>query len=121
MVGTQMAAKGHYFPNLRVVGVVDADMGLNLPDFRAAERTHQLLSQVSGRAGRAEKPGLVVIQTLNPGHYALEAAARHDFMAFYEKELEIRKELSLPPSEGWPSSASTDPKRRRPKPSPTPP
>jgi primosomal protein N' (replication factor Y) len=97
MVGTQMAAKGHDFPNLTTVGVVDADLGLNLPDFRAAERTHQLLSQVSGRAGRADKPGVVVIQTLNPDHYAIVAAAKHDFMTFYQKEIEIRKDLSLPP------------------------
>jgi primosomal protein N' (replication factor Y) len=97
MVGTQMAAKGHDFPNLTAVGVVDADLGLNLPDFRAAERTHQLLSQVSGRAGRADKPGVVIIQSLNPDHYAIVAAARHDFLAFYDKEIAIREELSLPP------------------------
>jgi primosomal protein N' (replication factor Y) len=97
MVGTQMAAKGHDFRNLTVVGVVDADVGLNLPDFRAAERSYQLLSQVSGRAGRAEKKGKVIIQTLNPIHYALEAAKNHDFLTFYEKEAVLREELCLPP------------------------
>jgi primosomal protein N' (replication factor Y) len=97
MVGTQMAAKGHDFANLTVVGVVDADIGLNFPDFRAAERTHQLLSQVSGRAGRAEKPGKVVIQTLNPNHYALRAAANHDYMEFFQEEIALRQEMGLPP------------------------
>jgi primosomal protein N' (replication factor Y) len=97
MVGTQMAAKGHDFANLTVVGVVDADIGLNLPDFRAAERSFQLLSQVSGRAGRADKPGKVIIQTLNPAHYALVAASAHDYMGFFQDELSIRESLSLPP------------------------
>jgi primosomal protein N' (replication factor Y) len=97
MVGTQMAAKGHDFPNLTVVGVVDADIGLNLPDFRAAERTYQLLSQVSGRAGRAGKPGRVVIQTLNPGHYSVTAACSHDYLSFYRAEAGMRRELGLPP------------------------
>jgi primosomal protein N' (replication factor Y) len=97
MVGTQMAAKGHDFPNLTVVGVVDADIGLNLPDFRAAERTYQLLSQVSGRAGRAGKPGRVVIQTMNPDHYSVSAASSHDYGAFYRAELAMRRDLGLPP------------------------
>ncbi|MDR2349549.1 MAG: primosomal protein N' [Deltaproteobacteria bacterium] len=97
LVGTQMAAKGHDFPNLTVVGVVDADVGLNLPDFRASERTFQLLSQVSGRAGRAGKKGVVFIQTLNPGHHALTSARDHDFFGFVEKEKVFRKELGLPP------------------------
>jgi primosomal protein N' (replication factor Y) len=97
MVGTQMAAKGHDFGNLTVVGVVDADIGLNLPDFRSSERTFQLLSQVSGRAGRADKPGKVIIQTLNPGHYALLAASQNDYLGFFRNEMEIRESLSLPP------------------------
>jgi primosomal protein N' (replication factor Y) len=97
MVGTQMAAKGHDFSNLTVVGVVDADIGLNLPDFRAAERTHQLLSQVSGRAGRAEKPGKVIIQTLNPNHYAIQAAKNHDYKSFFQEEILMREKLNLPP------------------------
>ncbi|MDR2354308.1 MAG: primosomal protein N', partial [Deltaproteobacteria bacterium] len=97
LVGTQMAAKGHDFSNLTVVGVVDADIGLNMPDFRASERTYQLLSQVSGRAGRAEKRGKVIIQTLNPEHYSLVAAKNHDYFDFFENEIKIREELGLPP------------------------
>ncbi|MDR1040400.1 MAG: primosomal protein N' [Deltaproteobacteria bacterium] len=97
LVGTQMAAKGHDFPNLTVVGVLDADIGLNLPDFRAAERTFQLLSQVSGRAGRADKPGKVIVQTLNPDHYSVAAAKAHDYRTFYENEIETRRDLGLPP------------------------
>lgn len=97
LVGTQMAAKGHDFPNLTLVGVVDADLGLNLPDFRAAERTFQLLSQVSGRAGRAESPGAVLIQTLNPRHPVLLTVAEHNYEAFFESEIEARSELGFPP------------------------
>ena len=97
LVGTQMAAKGHDFPNLLLVGVVEADLGLNMPDFRAAERTFQLLSQVSGRAGRAEEPGRVLIQTNNPNHYALINAARHDYQTFFQNEIAIRAELGYPP------------------------
>ena len=97
LVGTQMAAKGHDFPNLTLVGVVDADLGLNLPDFRAAERTFQLLSQVSGRAGRAEAPGTVLIQTMTPGHPVLRAVAEHDYEAFFRSEIEVRAELGYPP------------------------
>jgi primosomal protein N' (replication factor Y) len=97
LVGTQMAAKGHDFAYLTVVGVVDADIGLNLPDFRAAERTYQLLSQVAGRAGRAERPGKVIIQTQNPEHYSLRAAQLHDYDHFYQCEIKIRRELLLPP------------------------
>ncbi len=97
LVGTQMAAKGHDFPNLTLVGVVDADLGLNLPDFRAAERTFQLLSQVAGRAGRAEAPGTVYIQTLTPGHPVLRAAADHDYETFFASEIEARAELGYPP------------------------
>jgi primosomal protein N' (replication factor Y) len=97
MAGTQMAAKGHDFANLTVVGVVDADIGLHMPDFRAAERTFQLLSQAAGRAGRAKKPGKVIIQTFNPGHYAVQAAAAHDYLGFFKSELETREALCLPP------------------------
>ena len=97
LVGTQMAAKGHDFPNLTLVGVVDADLGLNLPDFRAAERTFQLLSQVSGRAGRAEAPGTVLIQTMTPGHPVLRAVADHDYEAFFSSEINTRAELGYPP------------------------
>ncbi|MDR1309657.1 MAG: primosomal protein N' [Deltaproteobacteria bacterium] len=97
LVGTQMAAKGHDFSNLTLVGVVEADLGLNVPDFRAAERTFQLLSQVSGRAGRRERPGTVFIQTRNPGHYAMTSARDHDYEAFFESEIAIRRELGYPP------------------------
>ncbi|MDR0882152.1 MAG: primosomal protein N' [Candidatus Adiutrix sp.] len=97
LVGTQMAAKGHDFPNLTLVGVVDADLGLNLPDFRAAERTFQLLSQVSGRAGRADRPGTVLIQTLTPGHPVLQAVADHDYESFFTSEIAVRRELGYPP------------------------
>ncbi len=97
LVGTQMAAKGHDFPNLTLVGVVDADLGLNLPDFRAAERTFQLLSQVSGRAGRADRPGQVLVQTLTPRHPVLQAVAAHDYEAFFAHEIAVRAELGYPP------------------------
>jgi primosomal protein N' (replication factor Y) len=97
LVGTQMAAKGHDFSNLTMVGVVEADLGLSLADFRAAERTYQLLSQVSGRAGRRERPGKVFIQTLNPDHYAITSARDHDYESFFENEIAIREELGYPP------------------------
>ncbi|KXS55807.1 MAG: hypothetical protein AMR96_06240 [Candidatus Adiutrix intracellularis] len=97
LVGTQMAAKGHNFPNLTLVGVIDADLGLNLPDFRAAERTFQLLSQVAGRAGRAVRPGQVLIQTLTPRHPVLKAVADHDYESFFQFEIGVRAELGYPP------------------------
>ncbi|MBN1754953.1 primosomal protein N' [bacterium] len=97
LVGTQMIAKGLDFPGVTLVGVINADIGLSLPDFRSAERIFQLLMQVSGRAGRGKEPGEVVIQTYNPNSYALELALRHDYKAFFEKELMLRKEKSYPP------------------------
>jgi len=97
LVGTQMLAKGHDFPNVTLVGVVSADSGLFLPDYRAAERTFQLLSQVAGRAGRAEKEGLVVFQTLSPTNYAIEAASKLDYESFVRQELAFRKETGYPP------------------------
>ena len=97
LVGTQMAAKGHDFSRLTLVGVIEADLGLSVPDFRAAERTFQLLSQVSGRAGRRERPGRVLIQTRNPDHYAMVAAKSHDYDLFFRNEIAIREELGLPP------------------------
>ncbi len=97
LVGTQMIAKGHDIPNVTLVGVVLADIGLGMPDFRAAERSFQLLTQAAGRAGRGDTPGLVVIQTLNPDHYAIRFAAEQDYEHFYEKELEFRKWLRYPP------------------------
>jgi len=97
LVGTQMIAKGLDFPNVTLVGVISADTSLNLPDFRASERTFQLVSQVAGRAGRGETPGEVVIQTLDPENYAIKGAVDHDYVAFYEQEIEFRRELSYPP------------------------
>lgn len=97
LVGTQMVTKGHDFPGVTTVGVVGAEMSLNFPDFRAAERTFQLLTQVAGRAGRGELPGVVFIQTLMPDHYSLMAAQRHDYAMFAAHELRMRKELHYPP------------------------
>jgi primosomal protein N' (replication factor Y) len=97
LVGTQMIAKGLDFPRVTVVGVVSADGALHLPDLRAAERTFQLLAQVSGRAGRADLAGRIVIQTHAPQHAAIQHAAKHDYLAFAEEELAQRKELNYPP------------------------
>ncbi|MGA8066038.1 MAG: primosomal protein N', partial [Terriglobales bacterium] len=97
LVGTQMIAKGHDIHGVTLVGVVGADMALGLPDFRAAERTFQLLTQVAGRAGRGQSPGKVVLQTYFQGHYAVQFAARHDFAGFYDKELQFRAWMHYPP------------------------
>ncbi len=97
LVGTQMVAKGHDFPKVTVVGVVSADSSLNLPDFRAAERTFSLLTQVAGRAGRADRPGQVLIQTYSPDHYAVLKAASHDVNGFLEEEQRFRQALAYPP------------------------
>jgi primosomal protein N' (replication factor Y) (superfamily II helicase) len=97
LVGTQMIAKGHDIHGVTLVGVVGADMALSLPDFRAAERTFQLLTQVAGRAGRGQAPGKVVLQTYFPDHYAVQFAARHDFTGFYDKELQFRAWMHYPP------------------------
>jgi primosomal protein N' (replication factor Y) len=97
LVGTQMIAKGHDIPNVTLVGVVSADVGLGIPDFRAAERTFQLLTQVSGRAGRGALPGKVVMQTFEPDHYAVRMAAAQDYDAFYEKEIYYRRQMHYPP------------------------
>ncbi|MFB6375320.1 MAG: primosomal protein N', partial [Bradymonadaceae bacterium] len=97
LAGTQMVTKGHDFPGVVTVGVVSADLSLNFPDFRSPERTFQLLTQVAGRAGRGTDPGRVYVQTYNPDHYAIEAAADHDYEEFAERELSLRKELSYPP------------------------
>jgi primosomal protein N' (replication factor Y) (superfamily II helicase) len=97
LVGTQMIAKGHDIHGVTLVGVVGADMALGMPDFRAAERTFQLLTQVAGRAGRGNAPGRVVLQTYFPDHYAVQYAAQHDFIGFYEKELQFRKWMHYPP------------------------
>ena len=97
LVGTQMVAKGLDFPGVTLVGVVDADNTLNFPDFRAAERTFALLTQVAGRAGRGDKPGRVLVQTYTPDHYALEASVRHDYPGFVVTELAFRETLGYPP------------------------
>ena len=97
LIGTQMIAKGLDLPLVTLVGVISADTGLHLPDFRAAERSFQILSQVAGRAGRRFLPGRVIIQTYTPEHYTVTAAARHDFAAFYEKEIGYRRQYNNPP------------------------
>ncbi len=97
LIGTQMVAKGLDLPSVTLVGVVSADTSLNLPDFRVGERTFQLLSQVSGRAGRGPLGGRVIIQTFSPAHYAVQAAAGHDYAAFYRREIEYRRQLGNPP------------------------
>ena len=97
LVGTQMLAKGHDFPAVTLVGVLGADNGLGAPDFRAAERTFQLMTQVAGRAGRGERPGEVLIQTFTPDHYSLQFAQAQDFGGFYESERKFRRALLYPP------------------------
>jgi len=97
LVGTQMIAKGHDFPRVTLVGVVSADVGLGMADFRASERTFQLLTQVAGRAGRGEQAGEAIVQTLYPGHYSVRLACRQDYPAFYEKEIDFRRKMRYPP------------------------
>ncbi len=97
LLGTQMIAKGHDFPGVTLVGVVDADIGLNLPDFRSAEKTFQLITQAAGRAGRGELGGEVVIQTMNPNHYSIQHSTTHDYEGFYNEEIVFRRELHYPP------------------------
>jgi primosomal protein N' (replication factor Y) len=97
LVGTQMVAKGLHFPLVTLVGVVAADIGLGVPDFRVGERTFQLLCQVAGRAGRGDRPGRVVVQTFQPENYAVRAAAAQDYQAFFQQELRARQEQGNPP------------------------
>lgn len=97
LIGTQMIAKGHDFPNVSLIGVISADTALYIPDFRAAERTFDLLTQVAGRAGRGDVPGKVLIQTNVPTHYSVQCAKEHDYVGFFEKELSFRQELLMPP------------------------
>ena len=97
LLGTQMIAKGLDFPKVTLVGVINADMSLCVPDFRSSERTFQLLSQVSGRAGRGKYPGEVIIQTFNPLHYSIRYAKNHDYLNFYKEEMAIRKQLNYSP------------------------
>jgi primosomal protein N' (replication factor Y) len=97
LVGTQMITKGYDFPAVTLVGIVAADLSLGFPDFRAGERTFQLLSQVAGRAGRGSGKGRVIIQAFNPEHYAIGTATTYDYRAFFEKEKELREQLRYPP------------------------
>jgi len=97
LVGTQMVTKGHDFPGITLVGIVCADLSLSFPDFRAGERTFQLLAQVAGRAGRGETPGRVILQTYNPDHFSIQCAQAQDYRAFYQKEIQFRKNLDYPP------------------------
>jgi len=97
LVGTQMVAKGHDFPNITLVGIICADLSLSFPDFRAGERTFQLLAQVAGRAGRGDAPGQVILQTYNPEHFSIAAATQQDFDAFYRQEIGFRRQLVYPP------------------------
>jgi len=97
LVGTQMVAKGHDFPNITLVGIICADLSLSFPDFRAGERTFQLLAQVAGRAGRGSFPGRVILQTYNPDHFSISAARDQDFKSFYHQEINFRKALNYPP------------------------
>jgi primosomal protein N' (replication factor Y) len=97
LLGTQMIAKGLHFPNVTLVGIVYADLALHQPDFRAGERTFQLLTQVSGRAGRGDVEGEVFVQAFTPFHPAIQHARRHDFKGYYEQEMEFREQLKYPP------------------------
>jgi primosomal protein N' (replication factor Y) (superfamily II helicase) len=97
LVGTQMIAKGHDFPRVTLVGVVSADIGLGLADFRASERTFQLITQVAGRAGRGERPGEAIVQTIYPDHFSIQLACRQDYAAFFEREMKFRSAMKYPP------------------------
>ncbi len=97
LLGTQMIAKGHDFPEVTLVGIIAADVSLHIPDFRATERTFQLLAQVAGRTGRGSKGGEVIVQTYTPENYAIQAAAKHDYQKFYDQELEFRRQTGYPP------------------------
>ena len=97
LVGTQMIAKGLHFPNVTLVGIIHADLSLHIPDFRAGERTFQLLTQVAGRAGRGDVEGEVYVQSFTPFHPAIQYARRHDYIGFYDQEIEFRQELRYPP------------------------
>ena len=97
LIGTQMVVKGHHFPNVTLVGVIAADSSLNIDDYRATERTFQILTQVAGRAGRGELPGKVIIQTYNPENFSIQAAQKQNYLEFYETELALRKQLKYPP------------------------
>ena len=97
LLGTQMIAKGLDFPRVTLVGVLAADTALNLPDYRSCEKTFQLITQVSGRTGRGERGGKVIIQSYQPHHYAIQFASEHDYFGFYDKEIRIRRRFNYPP------------------------
>ncbi len=97
LIGTQMIGKGHDFPDVTLVGIISSDTFLNIPDFRASEKTFQMITQAAGRAGRADLPGIVIVQTYSPEHYTIEYARNHDFISFYKDEIKLRKELNYPP------------------------
>jgi primosomal protein N' (replication factor Y) len=113
LVGTQMIAKGHDFPRVTLVGVLSADQALGLPDFRAGERAFQLLTQVAGRAGRGQRPGLVIVQAFDPDHPVIQLAARQDYEAFYEREIGYRRALRYPPLTALVELLISDPKAER--------
>ena len=97
LIGTQMIGKGHDFPDVTLVGIITSDTYLNMPDFRAAEKTFQMITQAAGRAGRGDKPGRVIVQTYSPEHYSLLHAKYHDYVGFYNEEIKLRKEMNYPP------------------------
>ena len=97
LIGTQMVVKGHHFPNVTLVGVIAADSSLNIDDYRANERTFQILTQVAGRAGRGTLPGNVIIQTYNPQDFSIQSAQKQNYINFYETEITLRKQLKYPP------------------------
>jgi len=97
LIGTQMIAKGHDFPDIALIGILAADTALHLPDFRASERTFQLLTQMAGRGGRGDTPGRVIIQTFNPEHYVMKHVQRYDYESFYGEEIAYRQSLRYPP------------------------
>jgi primosomal protein N' (replication factor Y) len=97
LIGTQMVGKGHDFPGITLVGILSADASMQIPDFRAGERTYALLTQVAGRAGRGDRPGHVIVQTYNPEHYCIIAARNHDYHALYQLERPLREQRGLPP------------------------
>ena len=115
LIGTQMVTKGLDFPNVTLVGVISADAALNVPDFRAAERTFQLLAQVSGRAGRGDRRGRVLVQTLTTDHYAIQAACAHDYELFVHQEIEARQSPCYPPFSHIVNVISSDEDVRRAK------
>jgi primosomal protein N' (replication factor Y) len=97
MIGTQMVAKGLDIPRVTLVGVINADISLHMPDFRSSERTFQLVAQVAGRTGRGDLGGEVLVQTLTPGHYSILLASRHDYTGFYAQEMKVRRSVRYPP------------------------